>query len=133
MVLQKKSRYTRFWIRLLFWVHVPFPLIWFSLFLIPSSIWPERSLVHLGYALFIICVQFLWGVLAHHRLVLICPMTAWMQKLRGFEYTDPRNYAHGCIEEGLREMKIPLQGKTLSAVLVLSFVVIVVNYLRYLF
>ncbi|NQV91780.1 hypothetical protein HQ489_04875 [Candidatus Woesearchaeota archaeon] len=118
-----------FWIKFMYVTHIPITAFWFVLFVIPTSIWPERMIFQFWYALWLVGGQVSWGILIFGKFKSICPMTTVMQLLRGYDIKDERNYDHGFIAEFFEDMGIPLSRKGTSVILNMSFLVIVLQYM----
>lgn len=115
-------------LKILHIVHFPFLFIWFGLFLIPSSVWNGRIEFQFWYALTLAIGQYVWGMIVFKKFASICPLTTWMQELRGYDRQDPLNYEHSYIQEQLGMMNIPIGKKALGTILQISFVAILLQY-----
>ncbi len=85
----------------LFGIHVLVFLFFPLGFLIPSSIWPERIVVHFWYSFVLFLLFYAWGLLwtlkFRDRVYAICVLDTVMQAARGFSMWDPRNYRHSFV------------------------------------
>ncbi len=116
-----------FWINILFWLHLPIVLIWFGLFLVPLSVWPGRITFHFYYIVWIMSVQFLWGLYLH-RVDIICPMTTAMQSLRGYSLKDKENHGHSFIAELFEKIGLNLSYKVVNYLLFVTLIIVTIEY-----
>lgn len=116
----------------LFWLHLPIIIIWFGLFLIPKTIWPERIIFHFWYILIIMIIQLVWGFILYpkiKKITFICPLTTWSQYLRGYSIKDKRNYNHSFVRELLEKLNIKVSFKLINILLVITFVMVAIQYI----
>ncbi len=118
-----------FWIKVLYIIHIPITVFWFGLFLIPTYFWADRMLFQFWYAIGLVSIQYLWGILVFRKFSSICPVTTMMQLLRGYDLNDERNYKHGFIAEFIQDLNLPLKPKHTDYLLKTTFVVIVLQYI----
>lgn len=117
-----------FLIGIVFWLHVSVGVIWYGLFLVPVSLWPEKISFHFFFTLLIIGHQLVWGALImpwtkQYRMV--CILTTIMQWLRGKNIADPENYDHSFTVELLRKkthLNVPHWVSTALNILILAAV-----------
>ena len=116
-----------------YWIHLPFILIWIGLFFVPSSIWSHKVTFHFWYVISLTAIQFLWSLCIFHytkQIGIICPLTGLMQYLRGYPFSSPKNYLHTYISEVSNKLKIKINDK---AVNILSLVTLGIITLQYFF
>ncbi len=116
----------------LFWLHLPIIIIWFGLFLISKTIWPERIIFHFWYIMIIMIIQLVWGFILYpkiKKITFICPLTTWSQYLRGYSIKDRQNYAHSFIKELLEKLNIKISFKLINILLVITFVMVAIQYI----
>ena len=116
-----------FWVQVIFWFHLPIVLIWFGLFAVPLSLWPGRITFHFFYIVGIMSVQLLWALYLH-KFDIICPMTSWMQKMRGFSLKDKRNNGHSFIAELFELLGIKLSYKIVNYLLFVTLIVVTIQF-----
>ena len=80
------------------------------------------------WAILLVGSQVLWGIVVFGKVASICPLTTWMQDLRGFSRDDEQNYGYTYIHEQLQYLKIPIGKKTVSRVMTSSFVIVIIQY-----
>ena len=128
--VKKRSFATGF----LFWIHLPFVLIWFGLFFIPSSLWSDRVVFHFCYVLSITIIHFLLFFILSPKIKkidFICPLTTWTQSFRGYPVKDKRNYAHSFIAELLKKVRINVSFKSVDILMLISFFIVIVQYILF--
>ena len=86
----------------IFWAHVLIVIPIIGLFFVPLRILPARETVHLAYLGMIIITQagwglFLFGITGHFMNT--CPVTTFMQSVRGHDIKDPINHKHSFVAE----------------------------------
>src|SRR3989344_4637875 len=84
------------------WLHLLIVLILFLMFFIPTSIWPERPLVHFYVMALIILSDLIFGVIYYmykNYFTLVCPLTLIMQRIRGYKFSDEKNYKYSFVKE----------------------------------
>ena len=113
---------------MVFWVHLPIVLVWFGLFLVPTSVWPGRIAFHFWFIASLLVVQFLWSVAVYHTLDIVCPLTTLMQWLRGYRVYDKRNHGHSFIAELLERLHIRLGFKGVNILLGGTLILVVIEY-----
>lgn len=123
------------WAEVLFWIHLVMFILWYTPFFIPSSLWPERVVYHFWYIVIQVVAQFLTGFImmkGMKKYRIVCPLTAYMQKLRGYDYTDPRNFDHGFVAEFASRFNIKIPRGTVAVLIYTSLAVVIVQYYIYL-
>ena len=89
----------------LFNFHIIIFLSIILLFFIPLSVWPGRIWFHFWYVTMILASQILTGLtllpymIKSNRYRLVCPLTTWMQYVRGYLPKDPKNFDHSFVSE----------------------------------
>ena len=111
-----------------FWVHLPIVVLWFGLFLVPTSVWPGRITFHFWFIASLLVVQFLWSVAVYHKLDIVCPLTTLMQWLRGYPVYDTRNYGHSFIAELLERLDLKLSFQVVNIVLLGTLILVIIQY-----
>ncbi len=120
-----------FFTELLFWLHLPIVLLWFGLFFVPRFVWPSRVSFHFWFIVIIMLLQLLWGIFLYpktKKIDFICPLTTWLQHLRGYEIKDQRNYNHSFIAELLERLHIKISFRGVNILLFLTLVIVVIQY-----
>lgn len=82
---------------IVFWIHFSAITLWFGLFLIPTSVWPDRITFHFYYTLIIVGHQIIWGLIIlpwAKQFRMVCFLTTFSQLLNKENISDPRNYDH---------------------------------------
>lgn len=123
-------------IETIFWIHLIILIIWFGLFLFPSSVWPNKIPFHFWFIAVITIIQFLWGLTFFKytkKIDIICPLTSWMQYLRGFPLKSKENLKHSFIAEILKRLKINVSYKFVSYLLLVTFFVVSLQYICFTF
>ncbi len=118
----------------LFWLHLPFVAVWLGLFFIPLSVWPARAAFHFWYMLSLTIVQLGWGMALYpktKKVMIICPLTTWMQSLRGIPAGDKRNYSYTYVAEVSRKLKIAISNKAVNVLSLGTLGIGVVNYILF--
>lgn len=119
-------------IEFIFWSHLVILILWFGLFLVPSSLWGGKIAFHFWFIAILTLVQFLWGAFFYEynkKIDIICPLTTWMQYLRGFPLKSKENLKHSFIAEILKRMKINVSYKFVSYLLLVTFFVVSLQYI----
>ena len=91
----------------LFWMHVFIFIVWFGLFWIPLSIWPGRVVFHFWYITVAVASELLTGLLLMPVMLkyrIVCPLRTWMQHVRGYKISDPKNFDHSFVRELIPEI-----------------------------
>ena len=120
-------------LKLLHFIHSPFFFIWWAWFLIPTSVWSERIMFQFWYAILLVGAQVMWGIIVFGKVAPICPLTTWMQDLRGFSKDNQKNYGHAYIHEELNYMGIPISKKMTSNIHIASFIIVISQFILTLF
>ncbi len=129
--LNKEKQLIPVLIQLIFWLHLPIVVLWFGLFLMPSSLWPGRITFHFWFIISIITVQFFWGLVYFpitRKIDIICPLTTLMQSLRGFPFRSRENYGHSFIAELLGKLRLKVSYRWVNGLLIVTLILIVVEY-----
>lgn len=114
---------------ILFWLHLPIVVLWFGLFLVPKSIWAVKVSFHFWFIAGIMFIQLLWGIYLTKKIDIICPLTTWMQYLRGYPRDSKKNYQHSYISELLQKLRIPVYYKGINILLLITLVLVTVQYI----
>ncbi|PIZ51626.1 hypothetical protein COY27_02835 [Candidatus Woesearchaeota archaeon CG_4_10_14_0_2_um_filter_33_13] len=117
-----------FWIDVVFWLHLPIVILWFGLFLVPTSLWPLRITFHFWYIVSIMIIQLLWSLTIFRRFDIICPLTTLMQSLRGHKLNNDQNYDHSYIAELMQKLKLKVKYKGVNIVLLITLILIFLQY-----
>ena len=118
-------------ISFIYWIHLPFVLIWIGLFFVPSSAWSYKISFHFWYALSLTIIQFLWGMyifLFTKKIGIICPLTSLMQYLRGYHFRSPKNYSHTYISEVSNRLHIKISDKAVNILTLATFGIIILQF-----
>ena len=116
---------------ILFWMHVVIFIAWFGLFLIPLSIWPGRIAFHFWYITFALTGELLMGLLLMPVMLkyrIVCPLTTWMQLVRGYKISDPRNFDHSFVRELFQRLRINIPYGYIGALIFISWGVVIIQY-----
>jgi hypothetical protein len=113
---------------LLFWLHLPIVLIWFGLFLIPRSVWPARVTVHFWYIASIMLIQLAWSLVIYRKVNLICPLTTWLQYVRGYPLYSRENYQHSFISELFERYHVKMSFHIVNVLLLITLAIVAVQY-----
>jgi hypothetical protein len=119
----------------LFWIHFAIVAMWAWLFLVPTSVWPDRITFHFYLTVLIVTHQFIWGFIIMpwtKKFRMVCALTTFMQLLRGQAISDSKNYEHSWFKEflGNQGIKIPHAVSTLFAFSILALVTYQFLFLR---
>ena len=115
-------------ISIVFWLHLPIVIIWFGAFAVPLSVWPERIVFHFWFIAGIMAIQLLWGVLAVGKFDIICPITSYMQWLRGYPLTHKKSYGHSYIAELFNILGIKMHYKWVNYLLLITLAIVCYQY-----
>jgi hypothetical protein len=118
----------KFFIEFLFWAHVPVLLIWFGLFFIPTSLWAGKVSFHFWYVVCIVGLQVLWALLIWRRIDVTCPLTTWMQHLRGHHIKSEKNYDHSFTTEFLQRMRINIKHAVVKVLILITLLIVISQY-----
>ena len=119
----------------LFWMHVVIFIGWFGLFWIPLSIWPGRVVFHFWYITFAVASEFLTGLLLMPVMLkyrIVCPLTTWMQYVRGYKISDPKNFEHSFVRELFQRLRVRIHYGYVGALIFISWGWVIIQYLQYL-
>lgn len=126
-----KSKTRKNLINLVFWSHLPVVILWFGLFLIPTSIWAGRITFHFWFIVVIFGMQIIEGALYFpitKKMSLICPQTTLMQWLRGYPLKSKKNYDHSFISEYLKKFNLRFSHKAVNMINILAVIIISIQY-----
>lgn len=118
-------------IRLISLFHLFLVLLWIAMFFIPKSFWLEKVTFHFWYAMIVMGVQLLWGVIYFpitKRMDVICPVTTLMQWLRGYPLKSKKNYHHSYVAELLGKFKINVSYQFVNILIFISLVILFIQY-----
>lgn len=121
----------KWWIEIVFWIHLPIVILWFGLFAIPLSLWPSRITFHFWFIISIMVVQYLWGFSIYpqtKKIDNICPLTSLMQFLRGYPLNNKKNYEHSFIAELFERLNIRISYKAVSYLLLITLAIVAIQY-----
>jgi len=124
----KKTKKNKILIEFLFWLHLPIVIIWFGLFIVPKSIFPSRVIFHFWYIAGIMLIQFIWSLIVFRRINIICPLTTWIQYLRGFSLQNKNNFNHSFIAELLQRLKLEVDSKFVSILLIITLIIVSIQF-----
>jgi len=119
-------------INFIYWIHLPFVLVWLGLFFVPSSIWEHKIKFHFWYASSLVIIQFLWALYLRpvtKKFGIICPLTSMMQYLRGYPLQSPKNYSHTYIAEVSNRIHVKINNKTVNVLTLITFLIIVFQFI----
>lgn len=122
-------------IELLFWLHIVVFFVWFALFFVPSSIWPNKVVFHFWYIVVGVFLQLLTGLILMpymHKYRIVCPITTVMQSVRGYRYNNPKNYDHSFVRELALRLNIKIPYGLVGFFIFLSLGLIIYQYVLYL-
>mgnify|MGYP001558104189 CR=1 FL=1 len=118
-------------ISFIYWIHLPFVLIWLGLFFVPSSVWSYKINFHFWYAVSLTIIQFLWALCIFQsirKLGIICPLTSLMQYLRGYPFRSPKNYSHTYIAEVSNRLHIKINDKSVNILTLATLGIIILQF-----
>ncbi|MAE43113.1 hypothetical protein CMO93_05035 [Candidatus Woesearchaeota archaeon] len=118
-------------IDLLFWLHLPFVVIWLGLFFVPRSVWLSKITFHFWYALVLLIIQLGWGLILSpitKKINIICPLTTIMQRLRGFHITSKKNFGHTYVAELSNKLNMRISNKAVNILALVTFFIILIQY-----
>ena len=116
------------------WLHLLIVLILFLMFFIPTSIWPERPLVHFYVMALIILSDLIFGVIYYmykNYFTLVCPLTLIMQRIRGYKFSDEKNYKYSFVKEVGGRLGFKVNRLFALFLLIFIFVLTLINYIVY--
>ena len=116
----------------LFWMHVVIFIGWFGLFWIPLSIWPGRVVFHFWYITFAVGSELLTGLLLMPVMLkyrIVCPLTTWMQHVRGYKISDPKNFDHSFVRELFQRFRVKIPYGFVGALIFISWGGVIIQYL----
>lgn len=119
-------------ISLLYPLHILIFLGWIVPFFIPLSLWKKRIEFHFYYAAANIIIIQVWGLWYTFKIGgyhTICFLTTIMQKLRGYDLLDPRNYQHSFVKEFLAVFGIDII-LPIRFFMIVLFVIITVQFIH---
>lgn len=119
----------------IFWLHLALFIVWYALFFIPSSLWPQRVVFHFWYIALQVLSEVITGLMLMPKMKkfrIVCPLTTLMQSLRGFKPSDPRNYDHSFVREFAKRVGIRIPYGFVGALIFLSLAVVTLQYVLYL-
>lgn len=116
----------------LFWLHAVIFSVWILLFFVPLSLWSGRVVFHLCYLVAMVASELVTGfilmpVMGKYRIV--CPLTTFMQQVRGVSYRDPGNYDHSFVREFAQRMGIRVPYGLVAVFIFISLAAVIVQYL----
>ena len=124
----KKNKINKILIEIIFWLHLPIVILWFGLFVVPKSIFPPRVIFHFWYIVGIMFIQLIWSLIIFRKLDIICPLTTWMQYLRGFPLKNENNINHSFIAELLKRLKLNVNYKFINILLIITLIVVSIQF-----
>mgnify|MGYP003964191825 FL=1 len=110
--------------KIVFWLHFLLIVIWFGLFFIPSSLWQGRVLFHFWYVFSIMFIQLIWALILRRKIDIICPLTTWLQSLRGYSVKSKKNYGHSYIAELLERLGVRVSYFVVNVILLITLVLV---------
>lgn len=113
-------------------IHLILVILWFGLFLVPTSFWPDRVVFHFWFIFIFMLLQVGWGFILipyMKKYRIVCPLTTLMQYIRGYQITDKNNFNHSFIREFLSSIKIKVPYGFVGTINFLSLVFITIEYL----
>ena len=116
------------------WLHLLIVLILFLMFFIPTSIWSERPLVHFYVMALIILSDLIFGVIYYiykNYFTLVCPLTLIMQRIRGYKFSDEKNYKYSFVKEVGGRLGFKVNRLFALFLLIFIFVLTLINYIVY--
>lgn len=116
---------------IVFWLHVPIPILWVGLFLVPLSVWPDRIKFHFFYIASLTALMLVWGMILSpktHKIRSICILTTLMQYLRGYKIEDKRNYDYSFLGEFFGRLKFKPGPMFVRIIIWISLLVASIQY-----
>ena len=114
--------------KIIFWLHQPIIILWFGLFLVPKSFWPGKVTFHFWFIIGIMVIQLIWALLIFRKFDIICPLTTYMQWLRGYPLKNRKNYDHSFIAETLDKLKVKINYRGVNIVLIVTLILVIVQF-----
>ena len=115
----------------LFWMHGIIFIGWFIPFFIPLSTWPQRIQFHFWYTVVQIVSQFLMGFILMPKMKkfrIVCPLTTWMQKIRGFNSSDKLNFDHSFVREFAKRFNLKLPYGSVAVIIYITFFIVALQF-----
>lgn len=119
----------------LFWMHLVLFIVWYALFFVPTSIWPARPAFHFWYIFVQVASELVTGWILMPKMKkfrIVCPLTTIMQNLRGYKFSDPKNFDHSFVREFARRIGVKLPYGLVGALIFASLALVSVQYYLYL-
>jgi hypothetical protein len=113
--------------------HAVFVMFWYSLILVPASLFPNRDTFCFYLTIVIVFHQFIWGFLIMpwtKKYRMVCLLTTLTQLLRGQKVSDPKNYDHSFTQEAFKKVGINIPHR---ATTLITLSVLVIATVRYFF
>lgn len=124
----------QFAINLIFYLHVIVFLLFPIGFFIPTTLIPNIIVIHFWYCFGLFILFYAWGLIwtikYHDKIYAICVLDTIMQKLRGYNIWDKRNYNHSFVEELFMRLHIITIPKRSVPLLLLACIIL--SALRFL-
>ncbi|MFA5355314.1 MAG: hypothetical protein WC302_01055 [Candidatus Paceibacterota bacterium] len=114
-----------------FFFHIIFGIFWYSLFLVPETVFPDRVSFHFYLSLLVVFHQFVWGFLIWpwtRKYRMVCILTTITQALKGESLSDPKNYDHSFSRELFGKMGIRISNRTSTYLTFLIFTLASLQY-----
>lgn len=73
-------------------------------------------------------IQLIWSLIVFKRFDIICPLTTWMQYLRGYKLKDKKNYGHSYIAELVNKFHLPIKYKGITVTLLSTLILVTIQY-----
>lgn len=112
----------------LFWGHLPIVIIWFGLFIVPLSVWPQRIEFHFWFIAIIMIAQLVWSLLIWKKVDLVCPITTWMQYERGYSLKSKKNYEYSYIAELSQRLHVKISHRFVKLLTMTTLIIVTLQY-----
>lgn len=120
------------------WIHFLIILIFGIVpFFIPLDVWPRRPLGHfiflLGTAIIGIILALVYKKKYNIKTYHICFINLITQRIRGYKWSDPRNYRYSHLKDILQRFRINISPLISLITLITLIIIIIINFIIYLF
>ena len=118
---------------IMYWTHVLIFAFIVIPFFIPLSLWHSRPVFHFWYVLIIVGIEIITGLVMYSvmkRIRIVCPLTTWMQTLRGFKVHDKKNWDHSFVREFFERLGLKLPYGASGAINFISLLLVIIIYIN---
>ncbi|MBW2999559.1 hypothetical protein KY339_02700, partial [Candidatus Woesearchaeota archaeon] len=104
-------------------------LIFFVLFFVPKSLWAGKVVFHFWYIVVVVVAQLLWALLIWRKVDIICPLTTWMQYLRGYKIKSDENYDHSFTSEFFQRLRLNINHAVVKIIIFICLFIVIIQYI----